>query len=676
MNRQRLFSLLYYVFIMFVFVVNGCFNPVLPIAENESLPPIVKTFKTTAITGGFSGMRNTGVYINKGDTYTVYATGSIDYCPSGSCGYNNVKPKDGWPIIAKIGENGFPFRLLMEGKNSRTVSSLVYSGNLFLGYVQGKMDISGNPKNPEYYVDDSGSFTIDIIVWEKEDYVRIAAFQNEMKERDPGNKAIHDALEFANRMKKIQIAEAETSKAVDQTKKQIDELKIELKKKEQVVKTETLKQPRIQPKQSTDDIADEEKIKALETKLSELMTTLTQLDEMKKQLEEERKKTAQLTQKLEEKDEMERKLLSKIEESSRNPPVLVIASPLNGKKTVSKVIQISGVAEDDKGLERLEIFINGELLSPASNKGLIIAARENSPKRINFNEQILLKKGANQIMIRVLDTEGLFSRKELTVYNIKRRRNIWAVVIGINDYTNIRKLKYAVNDARAFHDLLISNNKIPEENVSLLINQKASLTNLRSTLGTKLKNYAGKEDMVIIYFAGHGATEQDAMSPDGDGLEKYLLPYDADLTDLYSSALPMREISHIFHRIKSERIIFIADACYSGASGGRTVSFSGIRANISNAFLDRIISGKGTIIITASAANEVSIENAEFKHGVFTYYLLEALRGKADIDNDGIITVDEAYRYVSDRVPKATGQEQHPVKKGSVEGSLIFGIVP
>ena len=60
---------------------------------------------------------------------------------------------------------------------------------------------------------------------------------------------------------------------------------------------------------------------------------------------------------------------------------------------------------------------------------------------------------------------------------------------------------------------------------------------------------------------------------------------------------------------------------------------------------------------------------------VFTYYLLEGLRGKADVNKDGIITVDEVYNYVSINVPKATGQAQHPVKKGSVEGQLIMGIV-
>jgi len=198
---------------------------------------------------------------------------------------------------------------------------------------------------------------------------------------------------------------------------------------------------------------------------------------------------------------------------------------------------------------------------------------------------------------------------------------------------------------------------------------------MRSALGTHLKNNAGKDDMVIIFFAGHGATEKDVMSPDGDGLEKYLLPFDAEPKDLYATALPMDEVSRIFNRIRSDRLVFIADSCYSGASGGRTIGIDGIRANLSEAFFDRATGGKGRVIISASGANEVSAENDELKQGVFTYYLLEALKGKADIDNDNLVTIDEAFRFVSEHVPRATGQEQHPVKKGTVEGRLILSII-
>jgi uncharacterized caspase-like protein len=122
-------------------------------------------------------------------------------------------------------------------------------------------------------------------------------------------------------------------------------------------------------------------------------------------------------------------------------------------------------------------------------------------------------------------------------------------------------------------------------------------------------------------------------------------------------------------------VVFIADACYSGASGGRTLA-SGRRATISDSFLDRLGgSGRGRVIMTASSANEPSQERSDLGHGVFTYYLLEGLRGAADANRDGAIMFDEAYDYVARTVPEATGQTQHPVKKGEMEGDLLLGRV-
>ena len=96
---------------------------------------------------------------------------------------------------------------------------------------------------------------------------------------------------------------------------------------------------------------------------------------------------------------------------------------------------------------------------------------------------------------------------------------------------------------------------------------------------------------------------------------------------------------------------------------------------VSDAFLTRLSHAKGRVVIAASRASEVSAERPDMQHGVFTYYLLEALRGKADLDGDNMITIDELYNYVSQKVPAATAQNQHPVKKGEVDGQLVVGQV-
>ena len=92
--------------------------------------------------------------------------------------------------------------------------------------------------------------------------------------------------------------------------------------------------------------------------------------------------------------------------------------------------------------------------------------------------------------------------------------------------------------------------------------------------------------------------------------------------------------------------------------GGAYGQYRGIRSTLSDSYMDRIADGKGRVILTASAANEVSMEDQDPGHGIFTYYLIKGFKGMADYDNNGYLTVEEAYRYVSEEVPKATGQAQ------------------
>ena len=481
--------------------------------------------------------------------------------------------------------------------------------------------------------------------------------------------ATDDLLATANRKGR------NASKELAETKKEIQELiDTQEGQSKSAITTAKVKKPDSPATPSTIEASRQDRVAQLEARLANLMETLAQVEVMKKQLENQRIKSDLLAEELAERDQREKVLLSKLEDSSKDPPVVVVASPEDNSKVEFNFVYLSGVAEDETGVKELEIFANGKLLIKSAGRGLRVT-RAKDPTRLEFKERIPLVRGVNTVKIRAVDSDGLFSERTLTVHYVEKNKNIWAVVIGIDTYPKIRELKYAVNDARTFYDHLVKHNDIPSENVILLLNQDATLIKIRSTLGTILKNKAGKDDMVIIFYAGHGATERDAYSPDGDGLEKYLLPFDADLKDLYATALPMGELSRIFSRIRSERLIFIADACYSGASGGRSISMTGMRASISEAFINRIAGGKGRVIITASKANEVSAEKDELQHGVFTYFLLEGLRGKADINKDGLVTVDEAYNYVSEHVPQATAQEQHPVKIGIVEGQLILSIV-
>ena len=94
--------------------------------------------------------------------------------------------------------------------------------------------------------------------------------------------------------------------------------------------------------------------------------------------------------------------------------------------------------------------------------------------------------------------------------------------------------------------------------------------------------------------------------------------------------------------------------------------------------MDRLAGSKeGVTKITASRADELSQEreNLGGGHGVFTYYLLQALKGEGDTNRDGFVTMTEAYDYLYDRVRSDTRHSQNPWASAYVSSDIPLGIV-
>jgi Caspase domain len=625
----------------------------------KPLPDIVKTYRSVKVWSGSAGINRTGFKVNRGDYITILAKGTINVWPAKGKEYE-YGPKA--LLVFLLGDHDYPWRQyrgpeLMEVKED---------GVICVGYRGSELSPYGRPIRPDYFSDDAGSFSVDIIVWKTDDPKLIAKFFDEASVAQPKDRVLNDiAFEFRWRHRGY-LALQEKKKEVEEIKKELSIAETqeasEIKKEEEkaAVPPEEKEAPGIK------DSAKEKATEDLNERLQKALQALKELEDTKKKLSQREEKEAQLLARLESM-ERERSIQSK------NLPVIAVAYPNDGISVDSEYVSLYGVAEHEKGISKFEIMLNNKPVSLKDSRGLQSTPRDR--KRIEFSERIRLREGQNTISIAVQGTEGLTSQKTIFIRLAKRQEKVYAVVIGIDKYKNLPPLKYAVNDAREFYRYLTEVNQVPKDHVWLLLDEEATLEKLRRTLGTLLRRSAGRDDTVIIFLAGHGATETDPSSPDGDGLEKYILPVNADPMDLYSSAMPMSEVARIFQRISSERLVFIGDTCYSGASGGRTIIAGGTRATVSGTFLERLSQGKGRVILTASDANEVSVEKDELNHGVFTYYLLEGLRGKADVDGDGMITVDEIYRYVSDKVPQATGQDQHPVRKGEVTGQIVLGVV-
>jgi len=256
-------------------------------------------------------------------------------------------------------------------------------------------------------------------------------------------------------------------------------------------------------------------------------------------------------------------------------------------------------------------------------------------------------------------------------YLARREGNVYAVIIGIGRYKdNDLNLRFTVNDAEEFYKVLIDENygRVPEKNIKLLINDQATTSNIKSAIGTWLSDNAQEEDTVIIYYAGHGDSEK------GD---KYWVTYDAQRTDLYGTALNNNEIHNMINRIKSNRLVTFLDACYSADTV--KPQKNGTR-NIHDLSFGPF-AGEGRATISASNGKQLSLELDEYEHGVFTYYLLKGLKGKADQNGDAYIELEEIWNYVKDQVrekAEKAGNPQTPTFHcdGCTSGILLTFDVP
>jgi hypothetical protein len=360
--------------------------------------------------------------------------------------------------------------------------------------------------------------------------------------------------------------------------------------------------------------------------------------------------------------------------------------PENGARLSDQSSLVAAEVSSGKGVALVNVLLNG---------AEVFKQAERPPKRsLAVAAPVKLREGTNTIVVRATEPDGTVRQEIRTVIYErpspvqptvpaaaipKPSREQWAVVIGVGRYnsTAIPQLQYTVADAELVQQVLVGQGGFKKENVLLITDKterKPTLRDLKWALGTFLARSAKKDDLIMIFFAGHGAPEVDPRGAESDGLAKYLVPSDADPNDLYSTALPMDEFQTIFDRIEAERVVVFVDACYSGAAGGRTFASKRTRAaRVDEVFLDRLTRSKGRAILTASRGSEVSLEVPELGHGLFTHYLVQGLRGAADLDRDGIVSLQELYQYLEQQVSqksRSIGGNQHPVMKGELEGLM------
>ncbi len=238
----------------------------------------------------------------------------------------------------------------------------------------------------------------------------------------------------------------------------------------------------------------------------------------------------------------------------------------------------------------------------------------------------------------------------------------WAVLVGVNQYIDpsIANLSVCVDDVTAIQEQLAGRYQLAR----LLTDAKPEHLPTRSNIMGELSTVAqaaSEDDLLLFYFSGHG------MARDG---ESYLLAHDTRLAALKHTAVAMRDVREIIEQSPAHAKVIILDACHSGASIGKA------EPTMTPEFIRRVFEeAEGMAVLASCKENQQSWECPEQRRSVFTYYLLEALSGKADLDKKGFVTVSDASRYVTDGVKTwaaEKGSPQTPTLQYTVVGDIIL----
>ena len=247
----------------------------------------------------------------------------------------------------------------------------------------------------------------------------------------------------------------------------------------------------------------------------------------------------------------------------------------------------------------------------------------------------------------------------------------YGLVVGVGSYQDekIPRLRFTAADAESFYKQLVDPQRsgFERDHVRLLLNEQATRRSIEKAIGGWLFQNATSDSTVIVFFAGHGALESDRTGNERDGLSKYLLPWDTDSEDLFSSALSNSRFQELLNTIKAQRLVVFLDACHAGG-----VSKAGARdVSIVEGPGRKIAEGRGRMVIASAHPNQRSWEDESFGHGIFTHHLLEAIDGKADADDDGCVSVMDIFRYLQDTVPATARRISNSIQEPELFGDQI-----
>ncbi|MBK9290734.1 MAG: caspase family protein [Bacteroidetes bacterium] len=339
----------------------------------------------------------------------------------------------------------------------------------------------------------------------------------------------------------------------------------------------------------------------------------------------------------------------------------------------SEITLIADATALEDVIVEIRLFHNGKR-TDGNTRNLVIDDDDRS-QRLSRTFVVSLNAGENHFKAVALNSQRTESvPAELKIIYTPQRpappsppgslsdMNLYMVVVGINQYKNPRyNLNYALSDATAFSNSLKQNASKLFKNIvlELVTDQNASKDGILQAF-ERVRAKCEAKDVFVFYYAGHGVIAGDKMF--------YLVPH--DVTQLYGNdeALARNGISanmlkQLATGIKAQKQLFVLDACQSAGA----LEQAALRGAAEEKAIAQLARATGTHWLTASGSDQFAAEFSQLGHGVFTYTLLEALKGSAD-NGDNKITVKEIDAYLQQMVPELSarykGSPQYPASYG------------
>ena len=181
---------------------------------------------------------------------------------------------------------------------------------------------------------------------------------------------------------------------------------------------------------------------------------------------------------------------------------------------------------------------------------------------------------------------------------------------------------------------------------------------------------AKKDDLLVFYFSGHGVKDENG--------HLYLAVRDTEPQLLAGTSIEAAFITAQMDRSSSKRQVLILDCCHSGAFAYGAKAGAAQVVGTGPAFEG---TGYGRVVLTATDSTQYAWQGdqilGESDKSVFTHYLLEGLKtGDADCDGDGLITIDELYDYVYERVVSETPKQTPGKWSYKQQGDIVLARSP